>query len=315
MTDVISKPTLWQRLGALRGIHFLILFVVTFFMNGLAQICAMFPILVYTFQHHVKKLPRGFVESYDYGIGGGIAMVIAVLIVSALLCWAYTRLSRTLERRTDSEFAFDSVGQRLALGALLGFTLMTGSITIVWLLGDATIVQGHHFIFSAATIIPVICAPIFEELIMRGVVLRIFEKMFGTWVGLLISSALFGLAHLGNPNATVLAAVSIAIEAGLLLGMAYIATRSLWLPIGLHFGWNFTEGNIWGAPDSGNAIHGIFETTTHGNTLVTGGFFGPEASLITPALCLIATVYLYRIAVARGNWQPFRVALSEPIPA
>lgn len=315
MTDESTRPTFQQRMGALRAIHFLILFLVTNIMYGLSQIPAMVPVGVYAYQHHLKKVPRDVAETLNFGLVGGLVIVVATLVLCALLVWGYVLLSRVLERRTESEFAFDRVEPRLSQGALLGLALMTGSIAIQWVLGDATIVPGHQFTFSPATIIPVVCAPIFEELIMRGVVLRIFEKMFGSWVALAISSALFGFAHIANPHSSVLAAVSIAIEAGLLLGMAYIATRSLWLPIGLHFGWNFTEGNIWGAPDSGNAVHGLFETTTHGNVLITGGTFGPEASLITPALCLIATAFLYRAAVQRGTWQPLRAQLFGPITA
>jgi len=315
MTDDLGKPSFGQRFWAFRYVHLVILFVVTTSMDGLSTLPALVPGISYMVQHRLKHIPKEFGSTYNLGVKGGLLEVLSTLLLSALLCWAYVALSRWLERRQDNGFAREHVPQDLALGAVIGFVLLTGSIGIQWLLGDASVVVGHQFIFSANTIIPVICAPIFEELIMRGVVLRIFEKMYGTVVGLLVSSALFGLAHLGNPHSGLLQAISISIEAGLLLGMAYIATRSLWLPIGLHFGWNFTEGDFWGAPDSGNAIHGIFETSTHGNALITGGAFGPEASMITPVLCLIATYFLYRIARARGHWQPLHVAHFGPMTA
>jgi len=315
MSDGIAKPSFWQRFWAFRYVHFVILFVVTNIMYVLAQLIAIVPAAVHAYSLHLKGARREVIEHYDYGVSGGLLVVIGSLLLSALLIWGYVALSRWLERRQDSDFALTRMPQRLALGTVIGFVLLTGSIGLQWLLGDAQIAVGHQFIFSAPTIIPVICAPIFEELIMRGVVLRIFEKMYGSWVALVISAALFGFAHIANPHASVLAAISIAIEAGLLLGMAYITTRSLWLPIGLHFGWNFTEGDFWGAPDSGNAIHGIFETTTHGNALITGGTFGPEASIITPAFCLAAAALLYRTAQQRGNWQPLRRQHFGPIAA
>ena len=156
------------------------------------------------------------------------------------------------------------------------------------------------------TVLPVMLAPVFEKLAFRGVGLRIIEESWGSGVALGVTSLFFGLAHLNNANSGLLPALSIAVEAGLLLGMAYIASRTLWLPIGLHFGWNFTEGDIWGTPDSGNVVPGLFTTTTHGNALITGGAFGPEASMISPLLCLVATAVLYHYAVKRGYWQPFR---------
>ena len=66
----------------------------------------------------------------------------------------------------------------------------------------------------------------------------------------------------------------IVLEAGVLLGLAYAATRSLWLPIGLHFGWNFTEGGIFGASVSGRAYHGMFKFSLSGSDILTGGAFG-----------------------------------------
>lgn len=315
MTNEHTKSSFWSRFWALRYVHVVILFVVTTIMYAVSQLIAILPAAEHAYRIHVKGAQREAIDHYDFGLSGGLLVVIGSLLLSALLVWGYIALSRLLERRQDTDFTPTRIPQRLMLGAVVGFVLLTSSIGLQWLLGDAQIVAGHQFIFSPPTIIPVICSPIFEELIMRGVVLRIFEKMYGSWVALLISSALFGFAHIANPHASVLAAISIAIESGLLLGMAYIATRSLWLPIGLHFGWNFTEGDFWGAPDSGIAIHGIFETTTHGNPLITGGRFGPEASLITPALCLIATFFLYRIAQQNGNWQSLRRQHFGPIVA
>src|SRR5262249_39839900 len=119
-------------------------------------------------------------------------------------------------------------------------------------------------------------------------------------------SSVFGLLHAANPGATVVSTVAIALEAGALLGMAYAASRSLWLPIGLHFGWNFTEGGLFGAAVSGGHSQGVINSTIAGPALVTGGLFGPEASVIAVAVCLFATVVLSVSAVRRGRWRPWR---------
>ena len=95
----------------------------------------------------------------------------------------------------------------------------------------------------------------------------------------------FGAAHLFNQNATVLSAVAITVEAGIFLGAAYMLTRRLWLPIGIHTGWNFTEGGVFGAAESGSAPHGWLQSTTSGPAWLSGGEFGPEASVVTVIIC------------------------------
>ena len=88
----------------------------------------------------------------------------------------------------------------------------------------------------------------------RGVLFRWLEEFGGSWVALLLTSVLFGAAHLANPNASWIAAIGIALEAGVMLGAAYMLTRSLWLPMGLHAAWNFTQGEIFDIPVSGTKV-------------------------------------------------------------
>ena len=152
-------------------------------------------------------------------------------------------------------------------------------------------------------------AAVGEEIIFRGVVFRITEEGFGTLVALVLSATLFGLLHGFNPGASPVSMAAIALEAGILLALAYTATRSLWLPIGLHFGWNFTEGGVFGAPVSGNSAHGLISSTLSGDPLWTGGAFGPEASLAAVLVCLIASLAFLAITVRRGNWQPARLRI------
>ena len=90
-----------------------------------------------------------------------------------------------------------------------------------------------------------------EEVIFRGVLFRIVEESLGTWLALGTTIALFGLAHLGNPNATLYGAAAIGIEAGMLLGAAYVVTRRLWFAVGVHFGWNFMQAGVFGRVSPG----------------------------------------------------------------
>jgi membrane protease YdiL (CAAX protease family) len=133
-----------------------------------------------------------------------------------------------------------------------------------------------------------------EELLSRGYHLQTIASGLNLFWGVVISSAVFGLLHLGNPNATWVSAAGI-FFAGLYLAYGYTRTKQLWLPIGLHIGWNFFEGVVFGFPVSGLDIYALTRITVHGPEIWTGGAFGPEAGLIVlPSLIVgAALIWLY----------------------
>ncbi|HEX9388991.1 MAG TPA: CPBP family intramembrane glutamic endopeptidase, partial [Anaerolineales bacterium] len=135
-----------------------------------------------------------------------------------------------------------------------------------------------------------------EELLSRGYHLQTVANGLNLFWGVVISSAVFGLLHLGNPNATWVSAAGI-FFAGVYLAYGYIRTRQLWLSIGLHIGWNFFEGVVFGFPVSGLDIYALTRIKVQGPELWTGGAFGPEAGLIVlPSLLLGAgLIYLYTL--------------------
>ena len=150
----------------------------------------------------------------------------------------------------------------------------------------------------------------YEELLDRGYWLQNLEEGLNLFWAVLISSCFFALAHLGNPNISV-ASIAGLILAGVFLAFGYTRTRQLWLPIGLHTGWNFFEGTVFGFPVSGMAdFPRLLHPTVNGPALLTGGAFGPEAGLVVlPALGVgVLLVYLYtwshlhpRVDVGAGN--------------
>ncbi|MBI2758292.1 MAG: CPBP family intramembrane metalloprotease [Chloroflexi bacterium] len=133
-----------------------------------------------------------------------------------------------------------------------------------------------------------------EELLSRGYHLQTIASGSNLLWGVVLSSTVFGLLHLGNPNATLVSAAGI-FFAGIFIAYGYIRTKQLWLSIGLHIGWNFFEGVVFGFPVSGLDIYPLTHITVTGPELWTGGAFGPEAGLIVlPALALgAALIYLY----------------------
>ena len=133
-----------------------------------------------------------------------------------------------------------------------------------------------------------------EELLSRGYHLQTIASGTNLFWGVILSSTVFSLLHIFNTGATWASVIGI-FFAGILFAFAYIRTRQLWLPIGMHIGWNFFEGVAFGFPVSGLDTYKLTRITVHGPEIWTGGIFGPEAGLIVlPSLTLGAfLIYLY----------------------
>ncbi len=149
---------------------------------------------------------------------------------------------------------------------------------------------------------------VLEEVIARGMVLRWLEPRTGSWLALGLSSLAFGVLHAANPNATLLATLAIALEAGVLLGAAYLATRGLWWPIGIHWSWNLFQGPVYGAHVSGMEMEGIVRGELVGPQLWTGGSFGPEAGLVMIVIGTAGGLGFVDLAVRRGRMRSARHA-------
>jgi uncharacterized protein len=229
----------------------------------------------------------------------------AELLYCGLMLWLYCTLVRYFERREVRELARHGAVRRVAAGALLGAVLFSIVYAMLALGGYLQQVRFGGFAGFWSPLATAVGAGVGEELVFRGVIFRMTEERLGTAAALIVSSLLFGLVHAANVGATAVSTAAIALEAGALLGMAYSASRSLWLPIGLHFGWNFTEGGIFGTAVSGGQSRGLLDSVLSGPTLMTGGSFGPEASLIAMAVSLAATVTIGLWTVRHGRWSPW----------
>jgi membrane protease YdiL (CAAX protease family) len=233
-------------------------------------------------------------------------MLWAALSASAMIL-AYRLLVRWTERRRAEELVISKSVPLLAGGAVIGLGLFSAVFICLMVSGVASIrAAGDASGLVAAAAISLFAA-VGEEVVFRGVIYRLFEEGFGTTAAVLISGGLFGLLHAANPGASVMSSSAIALEAGVLLAAAYAWTRSLWFPIGLHFGWNFTEGGVFGASVSGGHSTGFLTTRISGPDYLTGGPFGPEASAPAVVVCLAAALVMLAMAARSGRWEPARL--------
>lgn len=237
---------------------------------------------------------------------GNPLLQIAVVIGWAAVGFAvYIGLVRLIERRPVTELALPDMGRELGIGVLFGAGLYTACILVLMAMG-AYRIDGLN---PVSSLLPAIALPlssgVFEELLFRGVLFRIVEEWLGSWTSLIVSSLVFGLVHLLNPEATLMGAIFISVEAGVLLAAAYMLTRRLWMSMGFHIAWNFTQSGIFsGTVSGGYAEPGLIKPVIDGPVLLTGGTFGVESSVVAFVLCTATGVVLLVMAVRRGHIVP-----------
>ncbi|MFJ7100410.1 CPBP family intramembrane glutamic endopeptidase [Streptomyces albogriseolus] len=239
----------------------------------------------------------------------GVGLVASVLSV-CVYAWVVGRTEKRAVTEVAREGAVGAVGRGVLLGTLV-FAAVVANIAFVghyevdgW--GSYTGAVGLAGFMAGASVT--------EELLFRGVLFRTMEERFGTWGALVPTSVLFGAWHLANPDASLWGAAVIALSAGPMLGAAYVATRSLWMPIGLHFGWNFAASGIFSTEVSGNDTRqGLLDASTSGPTLISGGEFGPEASLYTLVFWALVTVGFLWLARRRGQLMPRRSKRADAV--
>ena len=228
-----------------------------------------------------------------FGLEGGVSIAGYLLYV------------RLVEKRPAQEFSRFRFGL-FPLGTLVGLVWFALLIALLYARGYY---QVNGLAFPSrwlAAIVFTLGTAIWEEVTFRGLLFRVTEQKFGTWIGVAVSAVVFGAVHGLNPNASLAASIAIILESGVLLAAAYFATRTLWLPIGLHFGWNFAEDFIFGVRMSGHeARPAIVDGTLAGSPLWTGGDYGIESSIWAIVFAAILSAVLITITVRRREIVPF----------
>ena len=245
----------------------------------------------------------GIVDSALVGLGdrlGTPGSAIGALLGGAAALLVYRRVMKHLAGRATPEIARAGWLREALTGAGIGAGFVLVSVGIICALGGYTITW--HPVDALPTVMVIVAvnvgAAIVEETIFRGLAFQAIERLaggrrLGTLLALVITSVFFGGVHLLNPGATLWSSAAIALEAGLLLGAAFIWKRSLWLVIGLHAAWNIVEG-LLGIAVSGHREPGLFMTSAHGPAVLTGGAFGLEASIVPVVVGIALTLFMLR---------------------
>jgi membrane protease YdiL (CAAX protease family) len=279
-------------------------------MLGLFLLIVVFFSLVATTATQLLAFATGTPAGFGMGRAAPGAILFAALTAAALAALVgYAFLVRAIEDRRVSELALRPAIPEIAIGLALGAAMMASTVLLMWACGWASL--GRQPVASAWHALAVsVQSGVLEELLFRLVVFRLLWRAFGLWAALAVSALLFGFLHLMNPNASAFAAVCIALEAGVMLAAFYILTGRLWVSIGVHGGWNFTQGWIFGAAVSGTKDFVGGPLALHPNEAVSpifsGGGFGPEASV---AGLLVGTAV--GLATLRLAWQRGRMRAED----
>ena len=214
------------------------------------------------------------------------------ILSSSFVILTYIYFYSKFEKREIGEFSSKGIKKNILLGLLIGTALQGLTILVICVWGKFQIISINPFSYIITPFAVAFSVAIFEEILLRGIVFRIIEEKLGSYISLAISAIIFGAAHLLNPDSSLISTLCIGIV-GFMFGAAYIYSRSLWLPIAIHFSWNFVQSGIFGAITSGNEkTSSLFNTNISGDNLITGGAFGPEGTIQATIFWLLVSVIL-----------------------
>jgi len=217
------------------------------------------------------------------------------LIIPAATLFVYALAVRIGECRPASELSLARAPLELAAGAAVGFAFISLALLLLWALGLYEIHwghwrdAGHYFVFNAYI------SGVIEELAFRAILLRLLARMFRPLAGLLLSAALFGLAHASH--ASTIAILELIVNGGVFLGLLYAVSGRLWLAIGAHVAYDFTEWSLMGIGDRDGLL--AVSPATHFPDWLTGGTFGPDGSLLT---ALVGALLTWSILLLRRRF-------------
>jgi membrane protease YdiL (CAAX protease family) len=222
----------------------------------------------------------------------------------ALILGLYAAYVVCCERRRPHELSLRGAGREWCAGLAAGALLFMAVLGVLAVAGAYRITGYNGWTVFHAVLPGMLVGALFEEVVFRALVFRILEESLGSWRALGISALVFGLMHYENPGAGPVGAMAVGLEAGVLLGAAFMLTRRLWLCTAIHLAWNAVQGGIFSVAVSGDARDGVLRATLEGPAWLSGGQFGPEASIVAILLCGTVGALLLRHCVQHGKIVP-----------
>ena len=244
-----------------------------------------------------------------------------VFFVSATLVgWACGKLLEDLPPR--------ALGWGFHKGWLrdLLFGSLVGAVSLVLATALAAAPGGLKFTLNAPVLFATVgetllsSIPIFvlaaagEEAMFRGYPLQTMARAHLAWVAIIITSVVFSIGHLGNPNAVPGFTFANTAIAGAWLAVAYLKTRSLWFPLGIHWAWNWTMGAVLGLPVSGIerlTPEPLVRATDQGPAWLTGGAYGIEGGAACTLALLASTLFIWRTRLVSPTEEMLRLTEEE----
>jgi membrane protease YdiL (CAAX protease family) len=236
-------------------------------------------------------------SNWSFAAGHG-----AILISATLVAWACGALLEELPFSALGCTAHRGWLKNLGIGSVLG----AASLFLAALLTTAT--RGIHFrldpagagsvgLTLAVSALVFVFAAAAEEMLFRGYPLQTLTRANLAWLGVLLTSVPFAAVHLNNPHAVPGFTFLNTALAGLWLAVSYLRTRSLWLPLGLHWSWNWAQASLLGLPVSGIeriAPAPLLKAMNTGPDWLTGGAYGIEGGAACTIALLISTLFIWR---------------------
>lgn len=227
--------------------------------------------------------------------------VMVGIIESLLAVLSYILLFRFYEQRQINELSLKTFLSNTLIGFLTGLLLQSLIILVIYLNGGYSIVHINPVSSLLPGFTAALIAGFVAEILLRGILFRLTEEKLGTVIALIISALLFAVMHSGVKGATFLMVISTSVQAGIMISASYVFSRSLWLPIFLHFAWDLAEPGIYGAINPGITLEKhLFTSKITGLESLTGGQFGPGNSIQATIFCF-ATAFLFLWLAKRKN--------------
>ncbi|MEQ1509637.1 MAG: CPBP family intramembrane glutamic endopeptidase [Sphingopyxis sp.] len=237
------------------------------------------------------------------------ARLIAVCIGSMAMLGTYALAIHIVERRSTPEIGLRSMVPDMASGIALGGALMATIIGLLWCV-DWVVITPKPVTHMVESLKQTIQSAVIEEVLVRIIVFRLLWRATGVFPALILTALLFGGLHLSNPDASVFSSLCLVAGEGIGAGL-YMITGRVWMAIGMHAGWNFAQGWVFGSAVSGLDVFagGPLQTTPVDGVAVilSGGGFGPESSIIALFVSLIASGLFLGIAWRKGRFAAITV--------